>query len=153
MMFVKSNIYWMFLMLRFHSHMCGVLFLLSIYNVIITNVVSSLKTLSLKDPPFEKVITMPTTLLIAWILRNKIFIPVLPTHFSVRLSATNFHFHSLLSQKHDDEIVPLSPDRLCIPVLNVLKCCQSAHIFSARQANRINPGLTHQAQVQGNGLG
>lgn len=76
------------------------------------------------------------------------------THFSsVQLSATKFHFHSLLSQMHDDEKVPPSPDRLSIPVLNVLKCCQSAHISSARQANRINPGLTHQAWVQGNGLG
>lgn len=82
------------------------------------------------------------------------FILLQSTHLSsVQLSATKLHIYLLLSQKHDDEKVPPSPDRLSIPVLNVLKCCQSVHISSARQANRINPGLTLQARVQGNGLG
>lgn len=56
-------------------------------------------------------------------------------------------------QNHDNEEVSPSLDGLIIPVLNVLKYCQSAHFSSARQANRINPGLTHQVRVQGNGLG
>lgn len=105
------------------------------------------------------------SLTISWMLRRSFLLSqhqwsvLQSTHLSsVQLSATKFHFHSLLSQKHDDErrerrewLTP-SPGILSIPVLNVLKCCQSAHISCARQANRINPGLTLQARVQGNGL-
>lgn len=88
-------------------------------------------------------------------LLKLIFILLQSTHrSSVQLSATKFHFHSLLSQKRDDEKERLAPQTdFSIPVLNVLKCCQSAHISAARQANRINPGLTLQVRVKGKGLG
>lgn len=71
----------------------------------------------------------------------------------VLLSATNSHFHSLLTPKHYYMKAPPSPDRLCSSTATVVKCCQSAHFFTARRANRINPGLTLQAPEQRNGVG
>lgn len=81
-----------------------------------------------------------------------------PNPSSFHLSAAKFHLHSLPPQKRGELAHSLagspaaSPGALSIPVLNSLNCCQSAHISGARQANRINPGLTLQACVQGNGL-
>lgn len=65
---------------------------------------------------------------------------------------TSIFIHYCLKSTFMREVPP-SPDGLSIRLLNVVKCCQSAHFSTARQANRINPGLTRQAWVQSNGLG
>lgn len=70
----------------------------------------------------------------------------------------SFPIHSSLKRPNNEkqkkkrgQLIPCQC-RLSFSVLSLLKCCQSAHISRARRANRINPGLTPQARVQGNGL-